>query len=134
MYRHVVATALEALRQLPPGTEFDIVGLLYLQGESDHAAEAAVAGERLLTLAANLRKDLPNATAMKVLVSGIVPSGKNQDMVRAQQSALPAADPRVRYLDNMEWKPRRYDGAHYVKSAKLELGQRLAKMWLGWTE
>ena len=134
MYRHVVDTALEAVKQLPTGTEFDFVGLLYLQGESDHGAEAAVAGERLLTLAENLRKDLPNATALKVLVSGIVPSGKNQDIVRAQQSALPALDPRVRYLDNMEWKPRRYDGAHYVKSAKLELGRRLAKMWLGWPE
>jgi hypothetical protein len=71
---------------------------------------------------------------MKVLVSGVVPSGKNQDIVRAQQSALPAVDASFRYLDNMPWKPRRYDGAHYVKPAKLELGQRLAKMWLEWAK
>ncbi len=134
MYRHVVATVREAVEQLPAGTEFEIVGLLYLQGESDHSAEAAVAGERLRSLAVNLRKDLPNAAAMKVLVSGIVPSGKNQDIVRAQQSALPAVDPSFRYLDNMIWKPRRYDGAHYVKPAKLELGQRLGNRWLEWTK
>jgi hypothetical protein len=34
----------------------------------------------------------------------------------------------------MAWKPRRYDGAHYVKPAKLELGQRLGKMWLEWAK
>jgi hypothetical protein len=132
MYRHVVDTVRQAVEAPPAGTEFDIVGLLYLQGESDSAAEAAVAGERLRTLAANLRKDLPNAAAMKVLIGGIVIGGKIHDVVRAQQSALPTLDPSFRYVDNMEWRPRRYDGAHYVKSAKLELGRRLGKAWLEW--
>ena len=132
MYHHVVNTVREAVQQLPAGTEFDIVGMLYLQGESDSAAEAAVAGERLCTLAENLRQDLPHATKMKVLIGGIVISGKNRDLVRAQQSALPTVDDSFRYLDNLPWKPRRYDGAHYVKSAKLELGRKLGKEWLEW--
>jgi hypothetical protein len=132
MYKHVVDTVLQGVRSLPAGTEFEIAGLLYLQGESDSPAEAAVAGERLRTLAENLRKDLPNAAGMRVLIGGIVPSGKDRDVVRAQQSALPALDPTFRYIDNMEWRPRRYDGAHYIKSAKLELGRRLGKAWLEW--
>lgn len=134
MYRHVVDTVRTAVQQLPTGTEFDIVGLLYLQGESDDAAEAEASGERLQTLAANLRKDLPNAAAMKVLIGGIVVGGKTQDVVRTQQAALPKLDPSFRYLDNLEWKPRRYDGAHYDKPAKLEIGQRLGKAWLEWAK
>ena len=131
MYRHVVDTVRSAVQQLPTGTEFDIVGLLYLQGESDDAAEAAVAGERLRLLAVNLRQDLPQATRLKVLIGGIV-VGENLDVVRAQQSALPKLDPSFRYLDNQDWKHRCYDGKHYDKPAKLELGQRLAKAWLEW--
>lgn len=132
MYRHVVDTVRDAVQQLPTGTEFDIVCLLYLQGESDDAAEAEASGERLQMLAANLRQDLPHAAAMKVLIGGIVVSGKTQDIVRARQSALPKLDSSFRYLDNLEWKPRRYDGAHYDKPAKLELGQRMGKAWLEW--
>jgi hypothetical protein len=131
MYRHVVDTVRNAVEQLPKGTEFDIVGLLYLQGESDDAAEAEVAGERLQMLARNLREDLPKASKLRVIVGGIVIGGF-RDVVHAQQSSLPKLDPSFRYLDNREWKHRRYDGLHYDKPAKLELGQRLAKEWMDW--
>jgi len=132
MYRHIVDTVKAGIAALPTGTEFEMVGMLYLQGESDSPAEAAVAGERLRTLAVNLRRDLPNASGMRVLIGGTVISGKVQDVVRAQQSALPGQDPTFRFVENMSWLPRRYDGAHYVKSAKLELGRRLGQAWLQW--
>ena len=103
-----------------------------MQGESDSVAEAMLSGERLRTLAANSRKDLPNATAMKVFVGGIAAAGAGRDIVRAQQSALPAADPTFRYLDALDLRPQLYDGLHFNKPAKLELGRRLARAWLDW--
>jgi sialidase-1 len=132
MYRHVVATVRQAVQALPPGTDFEVSALLYVQGESDSAAEAALSGERLRSLAANLRKDLPNAAGMRVLIGGIALGGKSQDLVRAQQSALPAADPMFRYIDTLDLKSQRYDNLHFSKPAKLELGRRMARAWLAW--
>ena len=132
MYRHVVDTVRRAVQALPAGVTFEVAALLYVQGESDNAAEAAAAGERLRRLAANLRQDLPNAAAMRVIIGGIASGGKNGDLVRAQQSALPAADPTFRYLDTLDLRPQRYDNLHFSKGAKLELGRRMAKTWLDW--
>ncbi|GDY19767.1 hypothetical protein LBMAG56_11120 [Verrucomicrobiota bacterium] len=132
MYRHVVDTVRRAVQALPDGVTFELAALLYVQGESDSAAEAAASGERLRRLATNLRQDLPNAAAMRVIIGGIASGGKNGDVVRAQQSALPAADPTFRYLDTLDLRPQRYDNLHFSKGAKLELGRRMAKAWLDW--
>lgn len=132
VYRHVVDTVRRAVQALPDGVTFELAALLYVQGESDSAAEAAASGERLRRLATNLRQDLPNAAAMRVIIGGIASGGKNGDVVRAQQSALPAADPTFRYLDTLDLRPQRYDNLHFSKGAKLELGRRMAKAWLDW--
>lgn len=132
MYRHVTDTVQQAVKALPPGITFEITALLYVQGESDNPAEGAACGERLRTLAANLRKDLPNAAAMKVIIGGIASGGATGDVVRAQQSALPAADSTFRYIDTLDLRSQRYDNLHFSKGAKLELGQRMAKAWLEW--
>ncbi|MFA6568805.1 MAG: sialate O-acetylesterase [Victivallales bacterium] len=132
MYRHVVDTVKQAINALPPGTSVEIAALLYVQGESDSSAEAAVAGERLLLLASNLRRDLPNAATMKVIIGGIANAGSKSDTVRAQQSALPAKDPTFRYIDTVDLRSKLYDGLHFNKTAKLELGLRMAKVWMKW--
>lgn len=132
MYRHVTETVRQAVKALPRGTTFEIAAMLYVQGESDNPAEGAASGERLRTLTANLRKDLPNAAAMKVIIGGIASGGATGNVVRTQQSALPAADPTFRYIDTMDLRPQRYDNLHFSKGAKLELGQRMAKAWLDW--
>lgn len=134
MYRHVVDTVRRAVQALPDGVTFEIAALLYVQGESDSAVEAAAAGERLRLLAANLRQDLPNAAAMRVIIGGIASGGKSSDLVRTQQSALPAADPTFRYLDTLDLRSQRYDNLHFSKGAKLELGRRMAKAWLDWPQ
>jgi hypothetical protein len=69
---------------------------------------------------------------MKVLVGGIAAAGPNRDIVRAQQSGLPAIDPTFRYIDALDLRPRLYDKLHLNKSGKLELGRRLADVWLAW--
>ncbi len=132
MYRHVVETVLQAVQALPPGTDFEISALLYVQGESDDTVEAEAAGERLRALAGHLRQDLPRADGIRVLIGGIALGGKNQDIVRAQQSALPSLEAACRYVDTLDLSAQRYDNLHFNKSAKLELGRRLARAWLEW--
>jgi hypothetical protein len=132
MYPHILQAVQQAVAALPPGTEFEIAALLYLQGESDAEAEAKVSGERLQALARNLRADLPHAANMKVLVAGIAAPGPVRDIVRAQQSALPALDPTFRYVDTLDLRPQLFDGLHFNKAAKLEIGRRLAEAWLNW--
>ncbi|MFA5206550.1 MAG: hypothetical protein WC708_19295 [Lentisphaeria bacterium] len=44
----------------------------------------------------------------------------------------PAVDPAFRYVDTLDLRPQLYDGLHFNKPAKLELGRRLAKAWLDW--
>ncbi len=130
MYRHVVETVNQAVKALPAGVDFEIEALVYVQGESDSEAEAAVAGERLTRLAANLRKELPHAAAMKVLIGGIAAPSPRRDLVREQQKALEKKNPDVRYIDTLDLQKLLYDNLHFNKTAKLEVGNRLAEAWL----
>jgi hypothetical protein len=50
--------------------------------------------------------------------------------VVCEQSALAATDSTFLYIDTMDLQSQRYDGLHYSKGAKLELGVRMAKAWL----
>jgi|UniRef100_UPI0037839BD6 hypothetical protein len=134
MYRHVVETVQQAIQALPQGVTFEVAALLYIQGESDNPAEAAASGARLKTLAENLRKDLPNAAAMKVIIGSIASGDEKSDVVRAQQSALAKTDPTFRYIDTLDLRGQRYDNLHFSKGAKLEIGQRMAKVWLEWSK
>jgi len=130
MYRHVVSTVLQALGALPPTIKFNIAALLYVQGESDNEAEAAVAGVRLRKLTENLRTDLPHATRMMVIVGGIAAPGSRRDNVRTQQTALAVTDPAFLYIDTMDLQPLLYDNLHFNKPAKLEIGRRMCATWL----
>ena len=130
MYRHVVETVRQAVSALPQGTDFDIAALLYIQGESDSESEAKASGNRLRLLAQNLRRDLPNAKNMKVLIGGIGAAGHNRDIVRDQQSGLPATDPTFRYINMLDLQSQLYDQLHFNKSAKLKFGCRMADAWL----
>jgi hypothetical protein len=134
MYRHVIDTVTQAVAALPKGSEFEIAALLYVQGESDNADEAEASGERLRQLADNLRRDLPHAGQMKVLIGGIAAAGTNRDKVRAAQAALSAADPRFAYIDTVDLQTNLYDKLHFNKTAKLEIGKRLAEAWLKWEQ
>lgn len=128
MYAHLVATVGAATTALTSqGHTFEIVGLIYLQGESDTAAEAAIADTRLGELIANLRADLPNATAMKAVIGGVAAAGGNRNTVRAKQAALAEGDESISYFDNLDLQDRLYDNLHFDKEAKREIGRRYAK-------
>lgn len=130
MYRHVIKTVHDALAALPDGTDYEIKALLYLQGESDSPEAAAVADERLAALGENLRRDLPHAGDLRVIIGGIAPAGKKHDLVRAKQAALADRDPTITYFDNTDLRSGLYDRLHFDKASKLTVGRRFAEACL----
>lgn len=126
MYRHVVETVESAVAALPRGTLVETAALLYLQGESDSASEAAQAGRRLEAMAKNLRKDLPNAKGMRVVVGGIAAEGARRDLVREKQQEAAKRHQSMAYFSNLDLVAHLYDGLHFDRLAKLDIGKRFA--------
>jgi len=131
MYTHVVTTVTNATTNLTgQGHTFDIVGLLYLQGESDSTIEAAEAGTRFKTLVDNLRADLPNAASMFGMIGGIAaadPGDGARDAVRANQQAIADSTAYIDYFSNLDLQPKLYDSLHFNKAAKITVGERYAQ-------
>lgn len=128
MYQHVVDTVTAATNALSlAGDSFEIAGLLYLQGESDSAAEADIAGTRLKELIDNLRADLPNAANLHGIIGGIAASGAARDTVRARHEAIAATTPYIDFFSNLDQQAETTDGLHFDKAAKLRIGGRFAR-------
>jgi hypothetical protein len=129
MYDHVVATVTGALGELPPGYDSArIAGLLYVQGESNGATEAAEAGTRFGELMANLQADLPSATNMKAVFGEIAGSGANRDTTRATQLALATSRADIGYAKSTGLIVHNQDGqnVHYDAESQILLGERMA--------
>lgn len=131
MYEAIIKEVTEATTALAArGDTFKIVGLMYLQGESDSPAEANASAARLETLIVNLRKDLPNASDMRAVIGGICAGNDTRDLVRKQQSELAATDPTIDYFDTTDLRPLLYDGLHFNREAKMIVGARYAEAFL----
>ena len=130
MYQHTLKTVTDAVKAIPNGRRFRIRGIVYVQGESDSSGEAKQAGRRLETLLENLRRDLPYAEEAVLLVGGIASGGARRDLVRREQAAAAERNPAIEYIDNLDLKSALYDGLHFNRTAKLELGRRIARAWL----
>ena len=127
MYEHVTNTVAVAVADLTAkGHTFEIVGLLYLQGESDSGAEITEAGTRLKTLTDNLRVDLPNASNMYTVAAGTTAAGLTSS---ANQAATAAVTPYMETFPNTDLTLAP-DGLHLDKAAKLTLGNRWAQAFL----
>jgi hypothetical protein len=128
MYEHLVKTVQAAAAHLQAGGHtFEMAGLLYLQGESDSAAEAAMADQRFEQLLANLRADLPQATGMRAVIGGIAAAGATRDVVRAKHAGLAARRADIGYFDTTDLRGQMPDALHFNKAAKLTLGERFAR-------
>ena len=127
MYLQVTTTVAEAVASLPGGDTYEIVGLLYLQGESDSGGEAAIAGTRIKELTDNLRIDLANASSMHTVIGGIAAAGGNRNTVRANQAAIAASTSYIDYFENVDQQPKLHDGLHFNREAKITVGQRYAQ-------
>lgn len=131
MYDHVVKTVTTATASLTrAGHTFEIVGLLYLQGESDSPAEAAIADMRIKELAGHLRRDLPNAKALYVIIAGIAATGGTRDVVRAKHAAVAADSGTFSFFATTDLRQQLPDQLHFNKPAKLVIGERFAEAWL----
>lgn len=128
MYDELVETTRRAMESLErSGHTYTIVGLLYLQGESDSPEEAQVAGERLEALVRNLRKDLPHAEKLHLVIGGIAAPGETRDIVRENQSKLAARSGAIDYFDTTDLRGGLYDGLHYDRPSKVIVGERYAE-------
>lgn len=130
MYVHVTNTVIAACNRLTAdGHTFEIAGLLYLQGESDSAAEQAIAGSRFKDLVDNLRVDLPNAGALKGYMLGNIAVAAT----RASQEAVAAANPSyLFYGDILDLSDELVsDNLHHNRKAKLVVGARFAQLVRG---
>jgi len=128
MYTHVVNTVNAATTTLTgAGDTFEIVGFLYLQGESDNTTEAAAAGTRLKELVDNLRVDLNGAANMHAVAGGIAAAGATRDTVRTNQAAIAASTAYIDYFENLDQQPNLHDSLHFNKAAKLTVGRRFAR-------
>jgi len=131
MYDHVVNTVATATSALTSnGDTFEISGLLYVQGESDNASEAAIAGTRFKELVDNLRTDLPNASALHGIIGGIAAAGATRDTVRTEQQAIAASTAYIDYFSNLDLQAEVTDGLHFDKAAKLRIGNRFARAFI----
>ncbi|BDS08546.1 hypothetical protein NT6N_35860 [Oceaniferula spumae] len=139
MYDHVVATVNAATAQLETnGHTFEVVGMLYLQGESDDATEAAAAGTRLKALTDNLRIDLQDSSSnsiaanMHTVIAGTTAQGNaNDDTTRSNHAAIASSTSYIDYFDNLDQQSNLApDNLHLNKAAKIVVGNRFAQTFL----
>ncbi|MFC4992567.1 sialate O-acetylesterase [Rubritalea tangerina] len=131
MFNHILNTVTTTTTSLTnAGHTFEIVGLLYLQGESDNSSEASIAGTRLKELVDNLRADLPNAANMHAISGGIAASGSTRDTVRANHAAIAQSTAYIDYFSNLDLANQTAaDNLHFNKTAKLTIGERFAQAY-----
>lgn len=131
MYDHVLKTVIAATADLAKGGHtFEIIGLLYLQGESDSPAEAAIADTRIKELADNLRRDLPHTKTMHTTIAGIAAAGATRDTVRAKHAEVAADAALFSFFITTDLRDQMPDRLHFNKPAKLAIGERFAEACL----
>lgn len=129
MYDHLVATVQAATATLPSGfTSHRLAGLLYVQGESNNATEAAEAGTRFSELLANLKSDLPAATSLAGVFGEIAGTGATRDSTRSNQLALANSRADIGYAESTGLAVHNQDGMsiHYDAESQVLLGERMA--------
>ncbi len=131
MYFKVVNTVSNAVLALPAGySNFQVVCLLYLQGESDSSTEAAIADVRFNMLLTNLQADLPNAGTMKAVFGEISSDTSGTRLTVSQkQAALAAARPDIGYAQSAGLTLQTVDGLnlHYNADSLIIMGERMAQ-------
>lgn len=130
MYDQVVNTVSNAVLALPAGfTDHQIVGLLYLQGESNDSTEASQADLRFSMLLTNLQTDLANATGMKAVIGEIAGDTSGDRLTTTQkQQALATARADIGFASSAGLTLQNVDGLnlHYDADSLLILGERMA--------
>ncbi len=140
MWGHLRDTVDLGLAAMGDGDTFEVKGFIYLQGESNSAAEAASADTRLGSLINNLKSHIntayPNtADNMQTVVGEIAASGSNANRIQTTQlqMALAAGDPDITFVTTNDL-PLKSDGIHFGRDEKLTIGERFANVFIGLSE
>ncbi len=118
------------------GHTFEIVSLLYLQGEGNNTTVAAEAGSRFRLLLDDLRAELPNASGMRRHMAGIINSGLIPDTTgttRVQHDAVYGQyAPEITFFSDLDQNCEMVaDNLHFNERGKLAIGARFADAVLG---
>jgi hypothetical protein len=133
MWGHLRDTVRQALTAATrDGRRFQLRGLLSLQGESNTAADAARSGERLATLAENVRRLVEDiqpgsSRGMRTIVAEIAAGRATTARIAtvADDRRLADKDASVTFVPTSDL-PLKSDGIHFGGDARLEIGRRLA--------
>lgn len=125
------------------GLDYELAGLLWMQGENEATGSAAFDYEGLLTgFISALREDL-GAPSLPFVIGrisdnlyasngGPIPAGGDAqiDAVRAAQVAVADADAEVEWVDTDDLDARPNDAWHFSSEAYQILGQRMADAYI----
>ncbi len=136
MWGHLCDIAEAALHHLErAGEPFCIAGVMYLQGESNSADEAAHAGERLAALLEDLKawlgEKFPHTAAnTRCAVAEIAASRSTAERreTSRQHAAIAAQRADIGFVPTSDL-PLKSDGIHFGRAAKLDIGRRLAAVF-----
>ena len=117
------------VKQVLPANEVDLLGCLWMQGESDSRYRIAAAEYQvnLTRLIADLRADL-DRPRLPFVIGRVNPAGDrfvHLSSVRAAQATVAQTRPQVSLVD-ADGLSKHADGIHYDTEGQLELGARFA--------
>ena len=119
-FRNTVAAGLQAITN--GGDTYSIVGMCWLQGESDTGAAATAYQSNLSTFISDVRGRY--GANLPFIIGGIGYSGSNYDTILGAGSALAASTPNVRFFDNSDLNNR--SSLHFNAAGQQAIGQRYA--------
>lgn len=132
--RDGVGDALTAAQKA--GYRVKVKGLLYLQGESNNAADASASDVRLSSLIASLREYINSrfdnaASDMQTIVGEIAASASNANraLTTAKQQSLANGHSDIAFIQTHD-QPLKSDNLHFGRDAKLVIGRRFADAFL----
>ena len=139
MWGHVSNTVNTALGVLAAsGRSFNVRGLLYIQGEANSLAEASIAASRFSLLFSNLMAAVNTtypgtATGMCAVIGEIAGSQSTttNQLTTTQQVAVAYSNNAIAFVGTRDQPLKANDLPHFPKSAKLEIGRRMANCFLG---
>ena len=128
-YLSFMSTARAALAELRSNNvDFEIAGMLWLQGESDaHEKQGAAYQKNLTVFIEHMRTEFktPEMRFIIARVRDFYGKGAQAKMVRDAQQQVAAGDPYVEWFDTDDCGPL-VKGGHYASQGLIEIGDRFA--------
>jgi hypothetical protein len=115
-------------KQLP----YEIVGMLWLQGESDAVEKMGAEYEQNLSAFIEHMRSTFNTPEMPFIIARVrdhYGKGEQAQMVRTAQQSLAEQIPNVAWFDTDDLNPL-VNGGHYGLAGTLEIGKRFAAAYM----